>query len=415
MDTDLTLRLCVQYEGAINAGNFHDEFRLWCVTAPTTGFPIEVLRQSVKFTCNPPNNLKEILSQQVALLNDEKYLRWSFALVTFHAVVQERRTFGATGWSRPYAFNDHLLHQTLTCLRSLVNTVDDSTAFDGIAYLATECFYGGLIVDQVDRRLLRSLFQQICCNSTANFFESASICIPSELTIENCVKAIDVLPSQRQTAAIDVGLHVNSEFERGFRQCDYILSMLSQSAPVDPADSSVHAVQVISNDILSRLPAPLPIISVTSDDTYGLIRRYEATHLNGLLQCLQSTLTELNRAIDGDIHMIDDLHQIYRSLRSNRIPSAWLPFIYQTSRSLASFVQDLIARVEFFRRWYNDGPSTRFWFAAFHNPEALVTGMRAMYAIARRIDLADVCVQCIVSVQHAHKESILIEVSVPPW
>lgn len=412
LDIDLTLRLCVQYQGSIDARNFHDEFRLWCVTAPSTDFPITVLRQAVKFTCNPPNNLKEIMSKHVAVLNDEKHLRWSFALVTFHAVMQERRTFGATGWSRPYAFNDYSLHQTLTCLRSLVKAVDDSSAFDGIAYLVTECFYGGLVVDHVDRRLLRSLFQQICCHSTTNFFECGSICIPAELTIDNCVKAIDVLSSQRQTAAVDVGLHANSEFERGVRECDYILSTLSLSAPVETADSSVDAVKMISNDILSRLPTPLPVISATPDDTYSLIRRYEATHLNGLLQCVQTTLTELNQAIDGHIHMIEDIHDIYRSLQSNRIPSAWLPFIYRTSKSLASFVPDLIARIEFFRRWHNDGPPERFWFAAFYNPEALVTGMRAMYAIAHRIDLADVRIQCNVSVQHAHNDAILIEVSV---
>lgn len=415
LDIELTLRLCVQFQDGIDAENVHDEFRLWCVTAPTNEFPIAVLRHAVKFTCNPANNLKEIMLKHVAQLNDEKHLRWSFALVTFHAVLQERRTFGASGWSRPYAFNDHSLLQTLTCLRSLVKTVDDSTSFDGIAYLVTECFYGGLVVDHVDRRLLRSLFQQICCNTTANFFESGNICIPAELTIDNCVKAIDVLSSHRQTAAIDVGLHANCEFERGFLQCDYILSMLSQSAPADTNDSSVDAVQMISNDILSRLPTPLPVIGATADDTFGLIRRFEATHLNDLLQCVQSTLTELNQAIDGHIHMIDDLHNIYRSIRSNRIPSAWLPFIYRTSKSLASFIADLIARVAFFRRWHNDGPPERFWFAAFHKPEALVTGMREMYAIAHHIDLDDVCIQCIVSVQHAHTESIVIEVSVPAW
>lgn len=408
LDLDLALRLCVEYQSAIDAENVHEEFRLWCVTAPTSAFPIVVLRQAVKFTCNPPNNLKERILKHAAHLIDEKQLRWSFALVTFHAVLQERQSFHAIGWNQPYSFKDHSLLQTMTYLKSLVKTANDFT--DGIAYLVTECIYGGSVVDHVDRRLLRSLFEQICCISTTTFFENAGIRIPAVLTSENCVKAIDVL-SPHETNAVDLGLHPNSDFERGFRKCDYILSILSPTVPDDAGDSSIDSAQIVCNDILKCLPLPLTVNSPNADDLFGPIRRYEAVHFNELLQCMRSTLTELNQAINGDIHMVDDLQQICRSLHLNCIPSAWSPFVYRTSKSLASFIQDLIARVTFFHRWVSVKPPSCFWFAAFYNPAALVASMRTAYAIANGIDLNDVCVLCTVSVGSAQNDSILIEVS----
>lgn len=411
LDIGLSLRLCVEYQRAIDTENFHDEFRLWCVTAPTSDFPISVLRQAVKFACNPPNNLKERITRHANYLTDDQHLRWSIALVTFHAVLQERRTFGAIGWNRTYSFADHSLRQAITCFKELVKTVDDPTTFDGITYLVTECIYGGLVVDQFDRILLRALFQQICCNSTDTFFDNASICIPAELTTDNWTKAVDMMPTH-ETKATDVGLHANSEFERGFHQCDYILSTLAQSVHAEIENSTVDSVKILCDDILNRLPTLLPVSSGESRETFELIRHREIKRFNLLLQCMRATLTELRQAIDGDIHMIENLHHIYRSLQANRIPSAWLPFMYRTLNSLATFVHDLIERVEFFRHWDSNRPPKIFWFAAFYNPEALVTGMQTTYAIANSIDLADVCVQCILPVENARIESILIEVSV---
>lgn len=412
LDIKLTMRLCVEYQHAIDAEIVHDDFRLWCVTAPTPEFPIAVLRHAVKFTYNPPNNLKDRITNHGGYLSDEKYVRWTFALVTFHAILQERQTFDEGGWTRPYSFNDYLLREAIIYSKLLVKLADDTAAFDGVSYLVTECIYGGLVVDPIDRRLLRALFQHICCNSNELFFENGNIRIPAEPTTDKCTKAIESL--SRRTMAADVGLHANSEFLKGFRRCDYILSIISQTQPLSSAsesiDSEVDSVQIQSIDILKRLPNAMPL-NANSDETFAFICRNETMRLNALLQCIRASLTELGQAIDGHIHMGNDLHRIYGSLKSNRIPFAWMPFIYRTSKTLAAFVHDLIARVEFFRQWHNDGAPVRFWFSAFFNPVALVTTIKTIYANTNGIDLADVCIQCVFSGENEHNESIAIEVS----
>lgn len=411
LDIKLTVRLCVDYQRAIDTESVHDDFRLWCVTAPTPDFPIVVLRQAVKFACNPPNNLKERISRHAVVLTDDKYLRFSVALVTLHAVLQERRAFGTNGWNCSYSFADHLLRQSFTCFKSLMKVGDDPTALNGVAYLVAECIHGGLVIDHLDRRVLRALFERICRGSATTHFEKSSICIPVELTTDNWTKTIDSLPPHK-TRAVDVGLHANCEFERGSHQCEYILSTLAQFDPPQADEAATDSTRFRCTDILDRLPSPLPVGSGSPDGPFDLIRRHEVMRFNRLLECVRTTLAELLRAIDGDIHMIDDLQRIYRSLQANRIPCAWLPFVYRTSKSLAAFVIDLIARVAYFGAWDNTTTPKKLWFPAFYNPAALVTGMQTKYAIANGIDLADVRVQCTVSMESIPGESISVEVSV---
>ena len=73
---------------------------------PTPKFPISVLQNSVKVTCEPPTGIKANLKNSYgnlddAILNDctkpDEYKKIVFGLSLFHAIVQERRKFGAIG------------------------------------------------------------------------------------------------------------------------------------------------------------------------------------------------------------------------------------------------------------------------------------------------------------------------------
>lgn len=103
----------------------HTNYRLWCTTSYTCeAFPVSVLQDSVKLTLDSnSNNFKTKLMKPFYMepLTRERFfsqafsfsetiqrywLRSVFALVWFHALIQERTEYGPLGWNVPYQFHD---------------------------------------------------------------------------------------------------------------------------------------------------------------------------------------------------------------------------------------------------------------------------------------------------------------------
>lgn len=99
----------------------HKNYRLWITSYPSKKFPVAILQNSVKMTNEAPKGLKlnilrsfnsdplidEDFFNPPAEENIKKtWFRGVFALVFFHAVVQERRDYGPLGWNIAYEFNE---------------------------------------------------------------------------------------------------------------------------------------------------------------------------------------------------------------------------------------------------------------------------------------------------------------------
>lgn len=165
-------RICM--DPALNEG-INSNYRLWCTSYPSKVFPVSVLQNSVKMTNEPPKGLKMNMLRSFnsdPLVNDKFFsnafvgnvakfwLRGVFSLVFFHAVLQERRDYGALGWNIPYEFNESDLRISLMQLKMFLKQYE-SIPFEGHKYLTGECNYGGRVTDDKDRRLLLSLLDEI--------------------------------------------------------------------------------------------------------------------------------------------------------------------------------------------------------------------------------------------------------------
>jgi hypothetical protein len=96
----------------------HRDFRLWLTAMPTPAFPVAVLQNGVKMTLEPPKGLRSNLIRQFSRLDDayltncdkpDAWRKLLFGMCLFHAVVQDRRKFGALGWNIRCARSQHSL------------------------------------------------------------------------------------------------------------------------------------------------------------------------------------------------------------------------------------------------------------------------------------------------------------------
>ena len=136
----------------------HVDFRVWLTSMPSPNFPVSVLQTAVKMTMEPPTGLKSNLLRTYANLdnrtlndcakpNEFKKLMFSFSF--FHAIVQDRRKFGAIGWNIPYAFT---FEDFDVCRKQLKSFLDDYDEIDFkvLNTLGSEVNYGGRVTDDKD-------------------------------------------------------------------------------------------------------------------------------------------------------------------------------------------------------------------------------------------------------------------------
>lgn len=112
----------------------------------------------------------------------------------------------------------------------------------------------------------------------------------------------------------------------------------------------------------------------------GTVASQEILFFNGVLAKLERTLRLLLRAIKGEVIMSADLESMFNAMLLGQVPKLWHDGSYLSRKPLASWYEDTLRRIKFFRDWNNNGLPTSFWISGFFFPQGFLTGVLQTYS-----------------------------------
>lgn len=381
----------------------HEDFRLWLTSLPTPQFPVSLLQNGVKMTNEPPKGLKANLQGTWTSLTEaeinrckkpEAFKKLLFALTFFHAVILERRKFGALGWNIPYEFTENDLAVCVTQLRDFIDMYED-IPYRVIHFLTYDTNYGGRVTDDVDRRtictILDDFINPAVLEDGYKFSPSGKYITITSGKRDEYLKYISALDNFAEPEVF--GLHSNADITSAQEETASMLQTILALLPRATGGSGKTREETISEtslSILGRVPPVWDVETVmkkyptTYEESMNTVLVQEVIRYNTLLATIKQSLKHLVRALKGEMVMTEAMDKMADSLFTNSVPELWDAVAYPSLMPLAAWVNDLLARCAFINKWVQSGIPNVFWISGFFFPQAFLTGTLQNYARRHR-------------------------------
>ncbi|XP_050088792.1 dynein axonemal heavy chain 10 [Anopheles aquasalis] len=383
-------------------GKPHPDFRLWITTDATPTFPIGILQKSLKVVTEPPNGLKMNLRATFFKLRQQTldscphpaFKPLAYVLAFFHAVLQERRKYGKLGWNICYDFNEsdfNVCVQILdTYLAKAADARESRVPWNSLKYLIGEVMYGGRVIDDFDRRVVKTYMDEYMGDflfdtfQPFNFYASESF-VYSPLqaaTRDEFIAAIDKLPLNNTPEVF--GLHSNAEIGYYSTTVREMWAHLIELQPQTGADmggiSRDEFIDRASVDILKKLPKPFDIWRVKKAYQVNItpicvVLLQELERFNRLVLRMDHTLNQLRKALAGEISMDAVLDNTAHALFNGQLPDDWRKLAPATCKQLGDWIDHLLRRSQQYKYWSVSGEPLVMWLSGLHIPESYLTAL----------------------------------------
>uniref|UniRef100_A0A673Y2U6 Dynein axonemal heavy chain 3 n=1 Tax=Salmo trutta TaxID=8032 RepID=A0A673Y2U6_SALTR len=385
-------RIC---EEGITPENTNPTFRLWLTSYPSDKFPVSILQNGVKMTNEPPKGMRanlfrsyvsDPISDPAFFNSSKKQEAWQkllFGLCFFHALVQERRTFGPLGWNIPYEFNESDLRISMTQIQMFLDEYEE-IPLEALSYLTGESIGG--VTDDKDRRLLVSLLsifysRELIEQEGYHVCEGDMYYIPPHGPYQTYVDYIRNLPIAAEPGVF--GLHSNADITKDNQETNQLLDGVLLTLPRQTgggAKSPQEVVDELAEDILSKLPADFDIQMVINkypvmyEESMNTVLRQELIRFNRLTQVVRISLINIGKALKGQVVMSSELENVFNSMVVGKVPTMWSAKSYPEDPEL------LNPNNIHSNDWINNGPPPVFWLSGFYFTQSFLTGVSQNFA-----------------------------------
>ncbi|RNF27392.1 putative dynein heavy chain [Trypanosoma conorhini] len=401
------------------SANVHSEFRLWLTTMPTRSFPVLLLQSGVKLVKEPPKGLKANIRDSFSIevtpalwdsrpANPAPWRRLLCSLTYFHAVIQERRKFGPLGWNIPYEWNQSDFSAALHSLSEYIpQDAEAQVPWSALRYMVGIINYGGRVTDFLDTRSLVNLLQayfseEVVTPGQFNITADGVYCIPAELeSLDGMKEYLGNLPPFESPELF--GLHANADISCNRATVrSQLASMLSVQprskgalgrSPEEKILEMVAEFERLLPPLIDKTRASPETYQITEDGTMislGTVVSQEIDVFNAIVKKLRRTLLQLKRGIKGEVVMSWDLEAMFDACLLGQVPQVWHEGGYLSRKPLASWFQDTLQRVEFFRDWNDNGIPLSFWLSGFFFPQGFLTGVLQAHSREHKIPIDDI-------------------------
>ncbi|KZC13452.1 Dynein heavy chain 10, axonemal [Dufourea novaeangliae] len=388
-----------------NLGKPHPDFRLWLTTDPTPNFPIGILQQSLKVVTEPPSGLKLNLEntyfkmslQTLESCNHPVYKHLIYVLAFYHAVVQERRRYDKIGWNINYDFNESDFNVCTTILDTYLTKAlqanDTRIPWNSLKYLIGEVMYGGRVIDNYDRRVSHTYMDEYFGDFLFDVFQPfhfyhnqhVDYVIPEEGERDDYLKFIEELPLVNTPEVF--GLHPNAEigyFTQAVKEVwNNLIELQPQTEVSSTGISKDEFIEHIAKEVLDKVPAEFDLIKVKK--TFGvavtpiaIVLFQELERFNKLIRTMKRTLSQLRKAIAGEIGMDNMLENISTALYNGVLPTEWARLAPDTRKSLAGWMEHFEKRIHQYANWASGSEPVVLWLAGLHIPETYLAALVQM-------------------------------------
>merc|ERR1712070_217898 len=110
------------------------------------------------------------------------------------------------------------------------------------------------------------------------------------------------------------------------------------------------------------------------------VLQQEITRYNKLLAEIKRSLSEIRKALVGQLVMTETLDSMGTNMFNQLVPENWSKKAYPSLMPLASWTNDLLRRLDFLNKWIENGIPITFWVSGFFFPQAFLTGALQNFA-----------------------------------